>query len=88
MPQHGHRTVGERGQITIPQSLRDKFGIHGGDEVVIREERGKLVIERPVTREDMAEGYRKRATRSSELAEEIEGISTEADEQLGDAPAW
>lgn len=88
MQQHEHRKVGERGQITIPQALREKFGIQGGDEVVIREENGKLVIERPVTREDMAAGYRKRATRSSELAEEMEGISTEADEQLGDTPAW
>ena len=88
MAQNEHRKVGERGQITIPQSLRERFGIRGGDEVVIREERGKLVIERPVTREDMVEGYRKRAARSSELAEEMEGTSTEADEQLGDAPAW
>lgn len=88
MGRHDHRKVGERGQITIPKALRKKFGIQGGDEVVIREEGGKLVIERPVTREDMAAGYRARATRSSELAEEMEGISTEADEQLGDAPAW
>lgn len=88
MGRQEHRKVGERGQITIPQSLREKFGIQGGDEVVIREEGGKLVIERPVTREDMAAGYRKRAIRSSELAEEMEGISTEADEHLGDAPAW
>ena len=86
--QHDRRKVGERGQITIPQALREKFGIQDGDEVVIREESGKLVIKRPVTREEMAAGYRKRATQSSELAEEMEGTSVEANEHLGDAPAW
>ena len=88
MQQHGHRKVGERGQITIPKAFREKFGIRGGDEVVISEQSGKLVIERPVTREDMAAGYRKHASRSSELAEELKGVSSEADDQLGDPPAW
>lgn len=82
------RRVGERGQVTIPKALRDRFGIRGGDEVVIHEERGKLVIEPPVTREDLAEGYRRRAQRDREISAELDGISTEADEQLGDAPGW
>ena len=82
------RTVGERGQVTIPKELRERFGIEGGDEVEIHEEDGKLVIERPVTREDLAEGYRRRASRSRALAEELENVSREADEQLGDVPEW
>jgi AbrB family looped-hinge helix DNA binding protein len=82
------RKVGQRGQVTIPKELRERFGITGGDEVVIREEAGKLVIERQVTREELAEGYRKRANRTRELADELAGISTEADEHLGDAPEW
>lgn len=82
------RTVGERGQVTIPKELRERFGIEGGDEVEIHEEGGKLVIERPVTREDLAEGYRQRAAHSRELAEELADVSSEADEQLGDAPEW
>lgn len=82
------RKVGERGQVTIPKELRERFGIEGGDDVVIHEEAGKLVIERPVTRDELAEGYRQRAQRTRDLADELEGISKEADEHLGDAPEW
>ncbi|RCU44495.1 AbrB/MazE/SpoVT family DNA-binding domain-containing protein [Haloplanus salinus] len=82
------RKIGERGQVTIPKELRERFGIKGGDDVVIHEEAGKLVIERPVTREELAEGYRQRAQRTSELADEPEGVSTEANDHLGDAPEW
>ena len=82
------RKVGERGQVTIPKEFRERFGITGGDEVVIHEEGGKLVIERPLTREELAEGYRQRTQQSRELAEEFEGVSKGADEHLGDAPEW
>jgi len=82
------RKIGKRGQVTIPKELRERFGIEGGDDVLIHEEAGKLVIERPITREELAEGYRQRAQRSRELADELAGVSTEADEQLGDTPEW
>lgn len=88
MADANRRTVGERGQVTIPKELRERFGIEGGDEVEIHEEDGKLVIERPVTRADLAEGYRERAARSRALAEELETVSREADEHLGDVPEW
>jgi len=82
------RKIGKRGQVTIPKELRERFGIKSGDDVVIHEEAGKLVIERPVTRKELAEGYRQRAQRTSELADELEGVSTEANEHTGDAPEW
>lgn len=82
------RTVGERGQVTIPKELRERFDIRGGDEVEIHEADGRLVIERPITREDLAEGYRRRAGRARRIAAEMEGVSTEADRHLGDAPDW
>jgi AbrB family looped-hinge helix DNA binding protein len=82
------RKIGQRGQVTIPKELRERFGIEGGDDVLIHEEGGKLVIERPITREELAEGYRQRAQQTRKLAEEMEGVSTEADEHLGDAPEW
>jgi AbrB family looped-hinge helix DNA binding protein len=82
------RKIGKRGQVTIPKELRERFGIKGGDDVVIHEEAGKLVIERPVTREELAEGYRQRAQRTRELADELEGVSAEANDHLGDAPKW
>lgn len=88
MSEGERRKIGKRGQVTIPKELRERFGITGGDDVVIHEEAGKLVIERPVTREELAEGYRQYAQRTRELADELEGVSAEANEHLGDAPEW
>lgn len=88
MSEGDRRTVGERGQVTIPKALRDRFGITGGDDVVIHERDGTIVIERPVTRDDLAEGYRRRAQQCRDLAAAFEAVSTEADERLGDAPEW
>lgn len=82
------RTVGERGQVTLPKALRERFDIQGGDEVIVREESDQIVIEKPVTRADFAEGYRRRAGRDREIADSFETVSREADEQLGDVPEW
>lgn len=82
------RKVGERGQITIPKELRERLGISHGDEVVVLEKDGKVIVEAAVTREDLAEGYRRRSERTKEVAEEMEGVSEEADETLGEAPEW
>jgi AbrB family looped-hinge helix DNA binding protein len=82
------RIVGERGQVTIPKELREAFGIEGGDEVSISDQDGKIVIEKPVSREKMAEGYRRRAEQNQNLAEELRGVSKETDSYLGDGPAW
>ena len=83
------RTVGERGQVTLPKRLRKRLGIRGGDEVVVREdEDGRIVVEKAVTEADLAEGYRVRAEEARELAAELDGVSTEADDELGDAPSW
>lgn len=72
--------------MTIRKNLRERFGIEGGDEVVIREEAGEIVIGRSVTREESAEGYRRRAQRDADLADEPEAVSTEANDRLGDPP--
>jgi len=82
------RKVGERGQITIPKEIRERLGISHGDEVTVQEKDGKLVIEASVTREDLAEGYRQRSDKMEEVAEEMEYVSEEADETLGEAPEW
>ena len=74
--------------MTIPKELRERLGIRGGDDVVGREEDGKVVVEKPVTRADLAEGYRARAERGARLDEEMEGVSAEADGALGDVPEW
>jgi AbrB family looped-hinge helix DNA binding protein len=83
------RTVGERGQVTLPKRLRERLGIRGGDEVVVREaEDGRIVVEKAVTEADLAEGYRARSEEARELAAELDGVSAEADDELGDAPSW
>lgn len=82
------RRVGERGQVTLPKDFREEFDISGGDEVEIRAESGKIVIERPVTQDDMAAGYQARAEQVRDLNDEMEDVSREADEYLGDAPEW
>ena len=82
------RTVGERGQVTLPKELRERFDIQGGDEVLVRETDDRIVIEKPVTRADLAEGYRRRAERDERIAEEMVGVSREADDHVGDVPEW
>ena len=80
--------MGERGQVTLPKELRERFNILGGDEVVVRETDDRIVIEKPVTRVDLAEGYRRRGERDERIAEEMAGVSREADGLVGDAPEW
>jgi AbrB family looped-hinge helix DNA binding protein len=80
------RKVGDRGQVTIPQELRDRRGIEGGDEVEFVEVDGEITLKPPTDEERLAEGYRKRAERSRGLAEEMEDASADATGHLGDAP--
>jgi AbrB family looped-hinge helix DNA binding protein len=82
------RTVRERGQVTLPKELRERYDIQGGDEVLFRETDDRIVIEKPVTRADLAEGYRRRAERDERIAEEMAGVSREADGHVGDASEW
>lgn len=46
------------------------------------------MIDTPVTRAALAEGYRRRADRDAEMAAEMGDVSSEADAHLGDAPDW
>lgn len=82
------RKVGDRGQVTIPKVLRDRRGIEGGDEVVFVEVNGEIRIKPPMDDERLAEGYRTQAERSRQLADDMEGVSSEATRRLGDAPEW
>jgi len=88
MSKSERRKVGERGQVTLPKQLREKLGISGGDEVIVHEDDGRIVVEKSVTRDELAEGYRRRAEEMEKIAEEMEGISEEADETLGEVPEW
>ncbi|MCD2201050.1 AbrB/MazE/SpoVT family DNA-binding domain-containing protein [Halobacterium sp. KA-4] len=80
------RKVGDRGQVTIPKDLRDRRGIEGGDEIEFMEANNEILIKPPTDKERLAEGYQKHANRSRQLAEEMDGTSSEATEHLGDTP--
>lgn len=88
MAERAKRKVGDRGQVTLPKRLRDAFDIQGGDEVTIREDGDKIVIEKPISREELAEGYRQRSEQHRELADEMAEVSREADDSLGETPDW
>jgi AbrB family looped-hinge helix DNA binding protein len=88
MGQREERKVGERGQVTLPKELREKLNIHGGDEVLVHEEEGKITIEKPTSREELAEGYRRYGTEAEALADKMATGSRKADEYLGDVPEW
>ncbi|WP_321169565.1 AbrB/MazE/SpoVT family DNA-binding domain-containing protein [Halolamina sp. CBA1230] len=63
--------------------------MQGGDEVIVHEdEEGRIVVEKAVTTDDLAEGYRVRSEQMADLASELEGVSAEADSTLGDVPEW
>lgn len=80
--------VGDRGQVTIPKELRERYDIEGGHEVVFVEVDDEIRIKPPTDEDRLAEGYRARAERSRQLAGELEAASSEATQRLGDAPAW
>jgi hypothetical protein len=44
--------------------------------------------EQPESSGDVVVGYRRRAERDARIAAELEYISREANERLGDAPEW
>jgi AbrB family looped-hinge helix DNA binding protein len=52
---YGYRTskVGERGQVTIPQELRRRYGIRPGEEVRFEEHADGLILRRQVTEEPL-----------------------------------
>jgi len=43
------------GKITIPKKIRKKFGIKDGDKLVIKNEKGKIVILKPKIGEEKFE---------------------------------
>lgn len=45
-------TVGERGQVTIPKPIRDRFGIRAGQEVEFEEENGRLIVRKAAPERD------------------------------------
>jgi AbrB family looped-hinge helix DNA binding protein len=46
--------VGERGQITIPKEIRDKFGLTAGTEVEFHVTDGSIVLKKAPKKLDLA----------------------------------
>ncbi|WP_207589744.1 AbrB/MazE/SpoVT family DNA-binding domain-containing protein [Halomontanus rarus] len=79
------RTVGKRGRVILPEQLRENLGTDSGEEITIREEWNEIVIEKAVSRAELAEGYRRRAEQHGAIAEEMAGTSREASAYLADS---
>ena len=78
--------VGERGQITIPKSIRKIRGLQPKDQVIVKIEDQKIVVEKVSNKTSleklMVEGYQRTATVSQALAKEMDAVSDEAERSL------
>jgi AbrB family looped-hinge helix DNA binding protein len=80
--------VGERGQITIPKTIREVEGINAKDKVIVKIENKKIVVEKKLSKKEkeelMKEYYQKYSKLDEEIEEEWKYASKEADEMLDD----
>lgn len=80
--------VGDRGQITIPKSIRDLENLKPRDKVIVKIENEKIVVEKALGRAEkerlMAEGYKAMAGLDKALEKEMAHVGKEADEMLDD----
>lgn len=69
--------VSERGQITIPKSLRDRLGIKPGEVLEFDAEEGRLVATKVALRDPVAAVYGSLGTGRStdEFLDEIRGAA-------------
>lgn len=67
--------LSSKGQITIPKKFRDNMGLGRGDEVLIMEENGNLIL-RKVTLDDIREKAMENYEKGNTLTEEevFEGL--------------
>jgi AbrB family looped-hinge helix DNA binding protein len=82
------REVGVHGQIQLPERVRNAIGIRNGDEVVVRKTGCRIVIKQQEPNQHLEDGYRERTASATELAQSFRGVSSEADDCLGDKPDW
>ena len=67
--------VSEKGQITIPKPLRVRLGLHKGQVLDVREERGRLVMTKRASRDpfDKYFGILKLGRSTDEIMKELRG---------------
>ncbi|HUY14491.1 MAG TPA: AbrB/MazE/SpoVT family DNA-binding domain-containing protein [Terriglobia bacterium] len=68
-------TVSEKGQITIPKSLRTRLGIRKGQVLEVSEDKGNLVLAKQSSRDaiDDLYGILKLGRTTDEIMEELRG---------------
>ncbi len=78
--------VGERGQITIPKSIREIKKIRAGERVIVKIDDSKIVVEKMLEKKDkealLKEYYQKYRKLDEKISEEWLHASKEADEML------
>lgn len=81
-------TVGERGQITLPKTIRNITGIKNKDKLIVKIENEKVIVEKLQNKKEkeklMKEYYQKYSKQTLEVAQEWEHASTEADAIMND----
>ena len=67
--------VAERGQVTIPKTLRERLGIRRGTVLEFREEAGKLTAEKAETASAVDRWYGRlgRRRRTDDIVRELRG---------------
>jgi AbrB family looped-hinge helix DNA binding protein len=72
--------VSQKGQVTIPKGLREKFGIETPSEVFVYEERGRITIE-PVPSPDELHGIHAGEHERGEVLERVRELKDEEKRQ-------
>ncbi len=49
--------ISEKGQVTIPKTLRDRLGLHAGHTLDFREHRGRLVATKSLAEDPVGSVY-------------------------------
>ncbi len=67
--------ISEKGQITVPKSLRDRLGIRPGDELDVIDDGGRLVLSRAMPDDPVAAvyGILDSGRSTDEIIEELRG---------------
>ena len=52
---HGTTKLGERGQVVIPKSVREQLGLKKGDNFLIMEKHGTIILASPGMLQDMVD---------------------------------
>jgi AbrB family looped-hinge helix DNA binding protein len=68
--------LNSKGQLTIPAHLRDKYGLHAGDEVEVVEVDGTLRIVRAAGAETWGQRVARRL-RNTASGQDVAGMSTD-----------